>query len=134
MAKAKVEISETQIVDINEFMNNYVGIIYEWNDKLTHDNMIDFLLTKNKRLKKVVFDDVSKEKLLTGEQIVVQDAVNKILIYENPRMELDALLEELHSISKKERKEIRKQILEEIQKDNSHSKKFVKANYKRKHH
>ena len=109
---AKVIVSEKQIVSINEFMDNYLEIKYDWHEKLTHKNMECFLFEKGISMpKRVSFDNVSKEKLLTGDYIVVKDEVNKILIYKNPRKSLQMLCNELNSkrnkeIIKKKRKEI----------------------------
>lgn len=99
----KVVVSEKQIVKINEFMDNYLGIKYDGDEKLTHRNMEYYLYDKgHKSPKRISFDKVTKEKLLTGEYIVVKDEANQILIYKNPRKSLDLLYSELNSIVNKE--------------------------------
>lgn len=110
---AKVVVSEKQIVSIDEFMNSYLGIKYDRKEKLTHRNMECFLYEKGRTIpKRVSFDTVTKEKLLTGDYITVKDEVNKIIIYKNPRKSLDMLCAELNSYKNKEMvKRNRKEIL-----------------------
>ena len=110
---AKVIVSEKQIVSIEEFMNNFLGIKYDRDEKLTHRSMEEFLYDKGKNIpRKVSFNDVTKEKLLTGDYIVVKDESNKIIIYKNPRKSLDMLYRELSSAqNKKTMKKNRKEIL-----------------------
>ncbi len=109
---AKVFVSEKQIVSIDEFMNSYLGIKYDRKEKLTHRNMECFLYEKGRTIpKRVSFDTVTKEKLLTGDYITVKDEANKILIYKNPRKSLDMLCAELNTernkkIIKQKRKEV----------------------------
>ena len=108
----KVNVSEKQIVSINEFMDSYLGIKYDKKEKLTHRTMEYFLFEKGRIVpKRVSFDTVTKEKLLTGDYITVKDEVNKIIIYKNPRKSLDMLCAELNTeknrkIIKQKRKEI----------------------------
>ena len=95
-SKTKVYVSKKQIVDIEEFMRLYIGKEYTWNLKLTHKNMELFLKEKGKALpKRVCFDSILKEDILTGNFIVVKDKASQILVYKNPRITLTELLIDL---------------------------------------
>lgn len=95
-SKTKVYVSKKQIVDIEEFMRLYIGKEYTWNLKLTHKNMELFLKEKGKPLpKRVCFDSILKEDILTGNFIVVKDKASQILVYKNPRITLTELLIDL---------------------------------------
>ena len=109
----KVFISERQVVSIKEFMEFYVGKKYDWHDKLTHNLMSYYLREKGYfNIERTSFNDVSKEKILTGEILAVRDEVNKIIFYKNPRLSLDNILKELNRPNNvKKRKEKRKEIL-----------------------
>lgn len=110
----KVVISEKQIINIDEFMNQYIGKEYDGNSKLTHKEMNRFLVEKGIcPPKKVNFNLVHKEDFLNGTYIVVKDHNSQILIYKNPKnYSFSSLLQELNSPQNLKRVEkTRKQIL-----------------------
>lgn len=113
---AKVFISEKQIVSIEEFMANYIGKEYSWTDKLTHNKMYEFLMEKGIDIpKKVNFEKVRKEDFLTGNIIAVKDRASKIIIYKNPRTNLNTLLYELQTMENKKRmKKVRNELLKQL--------------------
>lgn len=113
---AKVLISEKQIVSIEEFMENYVGKTYTWSDKLTHNKMVEYLLDKGISVpQRMSFDNVRKEDFLNGNIVVVKDKASKIIIYKNPRMNLNTLLYELQSKENiKRMKQVRNEILKQL--------------------
>lgn len=113
---AKVLISEKQIVSIEEFMENYVGKTYTWSDKLTHNKMVEYLLDKGISVpERMSFDRVRKEDFLNGNIVAVKDKTSKIIIYKNPRINLNTLLYELQSKENIRRmKKVRNEILKQL--------------------
>lgn len=113
----KIFISEKQIVEIREFMENYLGKSYDGKRKLTHEEMFEYLIQKNGIIpEKMKFTKVRKEDFLKGNIVAVKDETSKILIYRNPRINLNTLFYELHSKEnliklKKVRNEIMKNIV-----------------------
>ena len=95
----KMVVSEKQIISIGEFMENYLGIKYTRDNKLTHVEMLMFLRDKGNDIpERVNFDKIKKEQLLTGDFLAVKDEASKILFYKNPiNMKLKNLLSELKS-------------------------------------
>jgi acylphosphatase len=115
----KLFMSKKQIIKIDEFLQNYYGISYNRNNKLTHHEMNLFLSEKGKRIpKKAIFKNIQKESILNGSVIAVKDQEGQILIYVNPiRENLEDLLNELKKDSVKEKlKEVKKQIISETEK------------------
>lgn len=113
---AKVLISEKQIVGIKEFMENYIGKEYTWTDKLTHNKMVEYLLSKGIAIpQRMSFDKVNKEDFLNGNIVAVKDKTSKIIIYRNPRMNLNTLLDELQAKENiKRMKQVRNEILRQL--------------------
>lgn len=113
---SKILISEKQIVNIEEFMENYVGKEYTWSDKLTHNKMVEYLLDKGISVpQRMSFDSVRKEDFLNGNIIAVKDKASKIIIYKNPRISLNTLLYELQSKENiKRMKKVRNEILKQL--------------------
>lgn len=95
----KMVVSEKQIISIREFMENYLGIKYTRDNKLTHVEMLMFLRDKGNDIpERVNFDKIKKEQLLTGDFLAVKDEASKILFYKNPiNVKLKNLLSELKS-------------------------------------
>lgn len=113
---AKVIVSGKQIVSIEEFMVNYLGVVYD-KGKLTHRDMCMYLMEKGKKIPdRVNFNNVNKESLLNGTYIVVKDKNSQILIYKNPRCNsLESLLQELQSSANLNNlKKVRRQLLSDL--------------------
>ncbi len=92
----KVIISKKQILNIQEFMANYIGKVYDKEKKLTHNEMYEYLMEKGIPIpKRANYDYVDKESLLKGTYLIVKDETSQIIIYKNPRMDLEVLLEQL---------------------------------------
>ena len=75
----KVMISEKQVVRIQEFMLNYIGISVQ-EKKLSHDEVVSILIEKGIPIpKKVSFNVINKEALLKGDYVLVKDKNCQIL-------------------------------------------------------
>lgn len=111
----KVMISEKQVVRIQEFMLNYIGISVQ-EKKLSHDEVVSILIEKGIPIpKKVSFNVINKEALLKGDYVLVKDKNCQILAYQNPMsFYSNALLFELRSKFNLEKvKKARRKFLEE---------------------
>lgn len=81
-----MKVSKNYIVPIDEFMVNYLDIIYNYNEKLTHKEMQLFLLEKGKVCpERISTKSIKNEDILTGKYILVKDEVNRIIAYQNPQ-------------------------------------------------
>jgi len=60
----KVVVSDKQIISIEEFMNNYLGVV-DYKGRLTHRSMCEYLFEKGIMIpERVNFNSVNKESLL----------------------------------------------------------------------
>ena len=123
-----MKVSKKHIVNIKEFMSNYLNYPYTGKNKLTHKEMRIFLYEKKQ--KQPVSVDISiikKEDILKGKYLFVKDNTEKIIPYKNP-MNLAILYEELsQERKKKDLEQIRKKIIEEY-KDTHKKKTKIKEN------
>ena len=95
------KVSKKYILNINKFMENFLGIEYVGENKLTHKEMNLYL--SEKRLPKpnrISFYSIKEEDVLKGKCLFVKDEINKVLPYENPK-----IIEELMPILLEEQKE-----------------------------
>ena len=89
------KVSKTYILNINEFMENFLDIKYEGKNKLTHKEMLIYLWEKKAVLpERISFKKINKEKILKGYCLMVKDESNKVMPYVNPKR-LDNLMQEL---------------------------------------
>lgn len=96
---SKLIVSKQQIIPIEEFMEKYVGKIYDGQEKLTHHVMEMYLYEKGlAQVEKVSFDKVNNENLLNGTYIVVKDNRGQRIVYRNPRSSFKSLEEELRTL------------------------------------
>ena len=95
----KRKVSKKYIINIDEFMENYLGKVYNGNSKLTHNEMCIYLKSKDISIpNKVSFKCIKNEDILNGSILCVKDEENKIIIYRNPKLiDLNVLLNELKS-------------------------------------
>ena len=107
--------SEKNIIKISVFMENYLGVIYDGDEKLTHGIMRQFLLEKGYECpKKAVFSRINNEDILRGKIIIVKDKVGKNVGYYNPGASFNRILRDLkQNINPVEMEKIRKEILGE---------------------
>lgn len=83
-----MNVSKKYIISIWEFAENYLGVMYDGNYKLTHDELRFYLRDKlDISIKRERFSRTNKAKLLSGEVILVRDEEGKIIPYSNPRRE-----------------------------------------------
>ena len=114
--------SGNNIVSTKYFLLNYYGISYD-KKKLSHDGMMDILISKGKKIpSSICFDNVDELQIACGNVILVKGAEGKVIAYRNPMMSLKELELELKE-NKESLREIRKQILLEqglyLQEDDS---------------
>ncbi len=89
------KVSKTYLLNINEFMENFLDIKYEGKNKLTHKEMIIYLWEKNAVIpERISFKKINKEKILKGYCLMVKDESNRVIPYVNPKR-LDNLMQEL---------------------------------------
>ena len=95
----KRKVSKKYIITIEEFMENYLGKVYNGNSKLTHNEMYIYLKSKNMGIpRRVAFKCIKDEDILNGNILYVKDKENKIIVYRNPKhIDLKILLNELKS-------------------------------------
>ena len=80
-----MKVSKKYIISIWEFIENYYGIIYDGNYKLTHDELSFYFNEKELMpLKRSNFKEAKDDKILSGEILLVKDEVGKIIPYVNP--------------------------------------------------
>ncbi|MFV0249448.1 MAG: hypothetical protein ACK5HP_00175 [Bacilli bacterium] len=83
---SKTVISKSNIIEINEFMEKYVGVKYEGSDKLTHGLMFYFLTSKGYICPaKGIFKNIKKDEYLTYKYLIVIDENNQKIPYLNPK-------------------------------------------------
>ena len=92
-----MNVSKKYIISIWEFAENYLGVMYDGNYKLTHDELRFYLREKlDISVRREGFNRTNKAKLLSGEVILVRDEEGKVIPYSNPRRkELD--IDEINS-------------------------------------
>lgn len=113
----KIETSKKNILSIEEFMENYIGISYDGPFKLTHHVMEEYLISKKGiLLNHVNFKKVNKVTIANGSHLLVRDNNHQVLVYENPKSyNLDYLMASLNSeYSSQDLKKIRSRELREI--------------------
>lgn len=113
---AKVFTSKKNILSIEEFMKNYIGVTYDEPDKLTHKVMNEYLIEKKGLfLNHINFKKVTKTTIATGNHLLVKDNNNQVLIYENPKAySLNQLMRDLsNNLDSSNLRKIRNRILEE---------------------
>ncbi len=121
MSKATF-VSKKQIIEIEEFMEIYVGKKYDGEYKLTHSEMKIYMEMKHMpRLDRISFNKLDKNDISNGTYILVRDKVGKIIPYLNPkRISCNSLLEELHSEKNmKKLRQARAKILKSMELENS---------------
>ena len=121
-----MDISKKNIISIWKFMENYYGVMYMGNYKLTHNEMSLYLRSKsNLPVKRSNFQSIDNESILCGEIILVRDEEGKVIPYVNPRRLKNNLIEELDSMN-----EIRNSIMESFYKDEDDFKKIGEDDYR----
>ena len=118
--KKGVYVSLNCVVGIREFMANYMDIIYDRKEKLTHYEMEEYLIRHGRMIPKSVnYSQVRIEDIIAGKFVVVaeetkkQNKKGKIIIYENPkRLDIPMVMESLKRCNDKDDlKEARNRIL-----------------------
>ena len=80
-----MKISKKLIIDIEVFMANYLGVIYDGEYKLTHGEMNLFLFSKNISCpKRCTFQGIKMDDIISGKYLIVKDEANKVIPYFNP--------------------------------------------------
>ncbi len=78
-------VSKKYIINIKEYMENFLGIKYEGKSKLTHNEMNYYLIAKQQEIPTVVsLYRITEEDVLRGTCLFVKDETNKVLPYANP--------------------------------------------------
>ena len=95
-----LKVSNKYVINIHEYMDNFLNIHYTGDNKLTHKIMNIFLYENNLRIPhRVRFSDVKKEDILRGDCLIVKDDINQKVIYSNPRS-INKLMEEISQLQK----------------------------------
>ena len=119
MGKNKTIVSLNQVIGIREFMETYLNVKYEYDDKLTHYKMFECLMEKGEALPtRVNLKEVNDQTLNNGTYVLVREESSKkkkgkMIAYENPLvLKFGRLLNELQeSKDYKKLRLIRKAIL-----------------------
>lgn len=119
MGKNKTIVSLNQVIGIREFMETYLNVKYEYDDKLTHYKMLEYLMEKGEALPtRVNLKEVNDQTLNNGTYVLVREESSKkkkgkMIAYENPLvLKFGRLLNELQeSKDYKKLRLIRKAIL-----------------------
>lgn len=119
MGKNKTIVSLNQVIGIREFMETYLNVKYEYDDKLTHYKMFEYLMEKGEVLPtRVNLKEVNDQTLNNGTYVLVREESSKkkkgkMIAYENPLvLKFGRLLNELQeSKDYKKLRLIRKAIL-----------------------
>ncbi len=114
--------SRKNIISTKYFLSNYYGISYS-KKNLSHDTMLEVLVSKGKRLpKSVLLDSIDQIDITSGKVVLVRDVLGRVVAYKSPMIGLKQLEWELKSDVDSLR-EIRKRILLEqglyLQEDDS---------------
>ena len=109
------KVSEKYILNIKEYMINFLGVSYTGCNKLTHKEMNIFLCEKKHCVPdRVSFSKIKKEDILKGKCLLVKDELNQIIPYSNP-MSLEKLMSEILLYQKvKEKDSGRKEIVNKV--------------------
>ena len=93
-----MNVSKKFIISIWEFMENYYGIIYDDNYKLTHREMCYYLSEKkNIYARRLGFKDINDAMILSGEVVLIRDEEGKIAPYVNPKRIRNLDLDDINS-------------------------------------
>ena len=119
MGKNKTIVSLNQVIGIREFMETYLNVKYEYDEKLTHYKMFEYLMEKGETLPtRVNLKEVNDQTLNNGTYVLVREESSKkkkgkMIAYENPLvLKFGRLLNELQeSKDYKKLRLIRKAIL-----------------------
>lgn len=94
--------SKKNIIKIEVFMENFLGISYDGEEKLTHNVMRQFLLEKGHTCpRRAVFSKIGNQDILCGDILMVKDKAGQKIGYYNPSKNLSNLLEELNDVKKR---------------------------------
>ena len=94
-----MNVSKKYIISIREFMSNYVGINYDKDYKLTHEEMNFYLFEKGKRgVDRAKYKSIKSEDIILGKVLLVKGEEGKVIPYYNPvYTQVDLLLNELNT-------------------------------------
>lgn len=98
-------VSKKQLVSIREFLENYCNLKCNWNGKLTHKRMNEYLSLNGKHLTRGKIGTINREEKLIGKFIYVRDEVGQVIPYKNPNFGLLKLKVALTTISNKSKLE-----------------------------
>jgi len=91
-----LQVSKKNIVKIDVFMENFLGVKFDGEEKLTHTVMRDFLLEKGYTCpRRAIFSKIKKEDILCGKYIVVKDETCQKIAYYNPGASFNKIIREL---------------------------------------
>lgn len=110
-----MNISKKNILEIREFMKNFLNLEYDGKVKLTHEELNNYLTSKKMfHVNHINFNKIKKIDILNGTYILVRDDIGKIIPYQRPTISLKSMLEQIKSQKNTiTAKLIRKKYLEE---------------------
>lgn len=121
MSIKKLVVCEENIIEIKEFMSEYLNVQYDKDERLTHYEMKKYLIENGYPLPtRVSFANIKESDINTGKYLVVREETKRLkkgrkLIYENPiPFRPKALLNELTtSVTSEQLAKTREKILNE---------------------
>lgn len=92
-----MNISKKYILEIREFMKNFLDLEYDGDQKLTHAEFNDYMtLKKRPHANRVSFDMIKNESILNGTYILVRDDVGKVIPYRRPSFDLKTIFKQVN--------------------------------------
>ncbi len=80
--------SRKNIISTKYFLSNYYGISYS-KKNLSHDTMLEVLVSKGKRLpKSVLLDSIDQIDITSGKVVLVRDVLGRVVAYKSPMIGL----------------------------------------------
>ena len=110
-----MNISKKYILEIREFMKNFLDLEYDGDQKLTHAEFNDYMtLKKRPHATRVSFDMIKNESILNGTYILVRDDIGKVIQYRRPSFDLKTIFKQVNVEQNKINSDlVRKRYLEE---------------------
>ena len=81
-----LKVSSKYVINIHEYMMNFLDIQSYHNNKITHKDMNIFLKENNLKIPhRIKFSEAKEEDILRGNCLIVKDDINQKAIYVNQR-------------------------------------------------